>query len=182
MFQDATWFIDKSRAGGGALIDIGVYRIDIMLWFLGNPKVKNVLCTTYQGIGVPAPAPLKQTVEDHVTLMFTCENGASGLLEIAWASNMAGADTTIILGSEAGLRFNPLTKITGGPDRRAIEEPLLTVPDRDNSDFGDVTIQFVRAIQAGRQPQTPARDALEVARVIDAAYRSVATERAVELS
>ena len=29
---------------GGALIDIGVYQLDALLWLLGNPGVKTVLC------------------------------------------------------------------------------------------------------------------------------------------
>ncbi|HVC34148.1 MAG TPA: Gfo/Idh/MocA family oxidoreductase [Chloroflexota bacterium] len=181
MFQDATWFIDKTRAGGGALIDIGVYRIDALLWYLGYPRVTSVLCSTYQGIGTPATPPVVQTVEDHAVVMFTCDNGASGVLEIAWASNIGRADTTLVLGTAAGLRFDPLTRITAGANRLLTEERLIARPDGDSSDFGDVTIQFVRAIQAGRQPETPAREALEVARVIDAAYRSAASGQAVSL-
>jgi predicted dehydrogenase len=47
---------------------------------------------------------------------------------------------------------------------------------------GDVTRPFVEALLEGRQPMTPGRDALEVTRVIDAAYRSVQEQRAVVLS
>jgi predicted dehydrogenase len=182
MFTDAPWFIDKNKAGGGALIDIGVYRLDVMLWLLGNPRVTSVLCSTFQGIGKPPEPPVVQTVEDHAVVMFTCENGASGVLEIAWASNMNGANQTIVLGTEAGLRFDPLTKITASASRLPIEERLIPRPDADHADFGDVTIQFVRAILAGQQPLTPGREALAVTRVIDAAYRSAATGRGVSLA
>ncbi|MBX6771967.1 MAG: Gfo/Idh/MocA family oxidoreductase [Chloroflexi bacterium] len=182
MFTDAPWFIDKNKAGGGALIDIGVYRLDVMLWLLGNPRVTSVLCSTFQGIGKPPEPPAVQTVEDHAVVMFTCDNGASGVLEIAWASNMNGANQTIVLGTEAGLRFDPLTKITASASRLPIEERLIPRPDADHADFGDVTIQFVRAILAGQQPLTPGREALAVTRVIDAAYRSAATGRGVSLA
>lgn len=181
MFQDAPWFIDRTKAGGGALIDIGVYRIDVMLWLLGYPRVTSVLCSTYQGIGKPAEAPLVQTVEDHAVVMFSCENGASGVLEIAWASNVNAANATIVLGTEAALRFDPLTKITIGANGLPTEERLLGRSDRDVGELGDVTTQFVRGVLDGRQPETPAREALEVARVIDAAYRSAATGQAVSL-
>ncbi|MGH7862973.1 MAG: Gfo/Idh/MocA family protein, partial [Candidatus Dormibacteraceae bacterium] len=154
MFQDAPWFVDKAKAGGGALIDIGVYRIDLMLWLLGYPRVTAVLCSTFQGIGVPAVAPLVQTVEDHAVVMFTCENGASGVLEIAWASNITGANATLVLGTEAGLRFDPLTRITVGANRLPTEERLIDRADADNRDLGDVTTQFVRSVLAGRQPET----------------------------
>ncbi|MGH2457500.1 MAG: hypothetical protein ACRDIY_01370, partial [Chloroflexota bacterium] len=114
-------------------------------------------------------------------VMFTCENGASGVLETAWASNITGANATFVLGTEAGPRFDPLTRITVGANRLPTEERLIDRADADNRDFGDVTTQFVRAVLAGRPPETPARQALDVARVIDAAYRSAATGQAVSL-
>src|SRR5579859_3836112 len=97
MFQDAPWFIDRQRAGGGALIDIGVYQIDVLLWLLGNPSVKSVLASTYMGIGAPATGEVKQTVEDHAVVMMECENGSSAILEIAWASNYGGHDSLLVL-------------------------------------------------------------------------------------
>lgn len=184
ILKDIHWFLDSRRAGGGALIDIGVYELDVLLWWLGNPRVKTVLCATKQGIGAPAPAPLTQDVEDHATVMFTCENGASGILEITWSANIAGVNNRLIFGTKAGLRLNPLTYIRNGDvnDRAAVEEKVLTTEDGDTRDFGDVSQQFVNAILAGKQPYTPARDALEVARVIHAAYESAKTGQAVQLS
>ena len=184
ILKDIHWFLDSKRAGGGALIDIGVYELDVLLWWLGNPRVKTVLCATKMGIGVPAPAPLKQDVEDHAVVMFTCDNGASGVLEITWSANVAGVNNRLVFGTKAGLRFNPLTYIRSGEvnERAAVEEKVLTGEDGDTRGFGDVSQQFVDAILAGRQPYTPARDALEVARVIDAAYRSVREGTAIQLS
>jgi len=34
----AGWFIDKSKSGGGALIDIGVHLLDLAWYLLGQPK------------------------------------------------------------------------------------------------------------------------------------------------
>jgi predicted dehydrogenase len=181
MFTDVTWWIDKGLAGGGAIIDIGVYSLDMLLWMLGNPRVTTVLATTFQGIGTPAPAPLKQTVEDHAVVTFRCDNGASGILEVAWASNISQSDTFIVLGTEAGLRLNPLTKITAGPDRKAIEEVIMPEDARDPRNFGLVTTRFVEDVLAGTQPWTPGVDALEVTRVIDAAYRSAESGKAIDL-
>ena len=184
ILKDIHWFLDSERAGGGALIDIGVYELDVLLWWLGNPKVKTVLCATKQGIGAPAPPPLEQDVEDHAVVMFTCDNGASGVLEITWSANVAGVNNRLVFGTKAGLRFAPLTYIRSGDvnERAAVEEKLLNTEDGDTRGFGDVSQQFVDAILAGRQPYTPARDALEVARVIDAAYRSAREGKAVQLS
>ena len=184
ILKDTHWFLDSRRAGGGALIDIGVYEIDALLWLLGNPKVKTVLCSTKMGIGDPAPPPLKQDVEDHAVLMFTCDNGSSGILEITWSSNIAGANTMLVFGTKGGLRFGPLTYVEPGRlnPQRAVEERVLNVEDGSTQGFGDVSQQFVDAVLAGREPYTPARDALEVTRVMHAAYESARTGQAVQLS
>lgn len=186
ILKDTHWFLDSRRAGGGALIDIGVYEIDAMLWVLGNPKVRTVLCQTKMGIGHPAPAPLVQDVEDHAVVMFTADNGAAGVLEITWSSNISGANSFLVFGTEAGLRFNPLTYIQPGRlnPQRAIEERVLpgNVEDGSSQGFGDVSQQFVDAVLAGREPYTPARDALEVTRVMHAAYESAKTGQAVQLA
>jgi predicted dehydrogenase len=183
ILRDTHWFIDHSRAGGGALIDIGVYQIDALLWILGNPKVTSVLCSTKMGIGNPAPAPLVQDVEDHAVLMFTCEGGKSGILEITWSSNVSQVDQFLVFGTKAGLKFNPLTMIAPGPYNplRPVEQKVLDGGDMDTAGFGDVSQQFVDAILAGKVPHTPARHALEVTRVMDAAYRSAKTGQAVSL-
>jgi predicted dehydrogenase len=185
ILQDVHWFIDSKRAGGGALIDIGVYQIDVMLWLLGNPRVRTVLCANKMGVGDPAPAPLKQDVEDHSVVMFTCQNGSSGVLEITWSSNVSGADALLVFGTKAGLRFDPLTYIEPGHfnPRRAVEERVLPagVGDGETEGFGNVSQQFVDAVLAGRQPYTPARDGLEVTRVMHAAYESARTGQAVQL-
>jgi predicted dehydrogenase len=138
------------------------------------------------GIGDPAPAPLKQDVEDHAVVMFTCDNGSAGTLEITWSSNISGANTFLVFGTQAGLRFGPLTYIEPGrlDPRRAVEERALppNVEDGSTQGFGDVSQQFVDAVLAGRQPYTPARDGLEVTRVMHAAYESARTGKAVQLA
>jgi predicted dehydrogenase len=179
-WQDATWFQDKSQAGGGALMDLGVYQIDLMLWLLGNPKVKSVLATTFQGVGAPPPPGVRQDVEDHVTAMMVLDNGASAVLEQGWSTNMAGADSLMVWGSKAGLRFRPLTMISEPMvDGHLTETRLLDVDDHDSTGHGDVTTAFINAVIEGREPLTPAREALQITKVIDAIYRSAASGTAV---
>ena len=77
-----------------------------------------------------------------------------------------------MLGSKAGLRFNPLTRVTAGPDRQPVDERLLDVPDDQGTHFGDITMRFVRSVLRGEQPDTSGEEALEVTRLVDAAYLS----------
>jgi predicted dehydrogenase len=96
---------------------------------------------------------------------------------------MSGADALVAFGTKAGLRFDPLTLIYPGRvnSQRPMEERLLRGEDRDYQGFGDISQQFVDGVLAGRQPLTPAREALEVTRVMSAAYESARTGKAVVL-
>jgi predicted dehydrogenase len=40
-------FTDKAQSGGGALIDWGVHFLDLILYILGDAKLKNVTCDAY---------------------------------------------------------------------------------------------------------------------------------------
>lgn len=42
------WFGDKSRSGGGPLIDLGVHVIDLVRYLMGNPKPVSVYGATFQ--------------------------------------------------------------------------------------------------------------------------------------
>ena len=194
IFPESHWFMDMQRAGGGAMMDTAVYQIDSVLWLLGSPKVTSVMAAMRQITEEPPPAGLKQDVEDHIVVMVSCEGGKSAIVEAAWVANMKGADGVFVFGTKAGLRFDPLTKITarrssdelkmpwmGEETFTAVEEQVLLTPDNYTQDFGSITQQFVDGVAAGKQPHTPGRDALEVTRVIAAAYESVRSGKMVAL-
>jgi predicted dehydrogenase len=198
ILPQSAWFLDRSRAGGGAMMDIAVYMIDSVLWLLGNPRVLSVTAQMRQLTDEPLPEGLTQNVEDHVVVMVQAEGGKSGIVETAWVANMNSADSLCVFGTKAGLRFDPLTKISAeriptedlpavplfGKDvYRPLEEqvfPLASWLERADV-FGDVTRPFVEGILAGTPPMTPGCQALEVTRVISAAYRSVEEQRPVAL-
>ena len=45
------WFGDKSRSGGGPLIDLGVHVIDLTRYLMGNPKPVSVYGATFHKLG-----------------------------------------------------------------------------------------------------------------------------------
>ena len=45
------WFSDKSRSGGGPLIDLGVHVIDLVRYLSGNPKPVSVYGAVYNKLG-----------------------------------------------------------------------------------------------------------------------------------
>ncbi len=184
ILKDATWFISHERAGGGALIDIGVYEIDLMLWLMGNPRVRSVSAGAFMGIGDPRPDGLVQDVEDHAALFCQLEGGATFALEIGWAANVVGQNARFLLGDRGGLRFDPLTLYTAPEpgSRECRARRVLEVNDNEGGSLHGIVAGMVAALDGGLPPMTPAEDALEVTRVIDAGYRSAAEGRPVTLA
>ena len=183
ILKQSTWFLSKQRAGGGALIDIGVYEIDVMLWLLGNPAVLSVSATTYQGIGAPRE-DVAQEVEDHVALFCQLEGSRSFSLEIAWSSHLTGHNTRFVLGDQGGLKFDPLTLMLPPPEgeRNCEERQVLEGPDRRRGEAPPaLQAAMIDALEGGPPPMTPARDAVVVTQVITAGYESAATGKPVVL-
>ena len=46
------WFSDKSRSGGGPLIDLGVHMIDLARYLMGKPNPVTVSGSTFNSIGM----------------------------------------------------------------------------------------------------------------------------------
>ncbi len=109
-----TWgvFLDEEKQGGGPLIDIGTHALDLTLWMMNNYKPKYVVGSVYHKLGQqdhPANAwgawdPKKFTVEDSAMGFIVMENGASIILESAWALNTLQIDEAkcSLCGTEGG--------------------------------------------------------------------------------
>ena len=139
---------------------------------MGNPKVISVMAPVRQISQEPPPAGITQDVEDHVVIMIYCEGGKVGMVESAWVANIEDADGLFVFGTKAGLKFDPLTKITAQrvdvppSQRRGVLGDDLYVPVTEKvlpferptlpGQGGNVTGAFVEAVAEGRQPMTPA--------------------------
>ena len=122
-----TWgvFTDKSKQGGGPLIDIGTHCLDMTLWLMNNYDVDYVVGTSFEKLGTLLD-PDKQgqnnwmgdpdhwdnktyDVEDSAVGQIKMKNGAVINLRASWAINMAdeaAADNqahTLLAGTKGGL-------------------------------------------------------------------------------
>lgn len=92
-----TWgvFPDKSKQGGGPLIDIGTHSLDVTLYLMNNYKPRMVVGTKYKMVenadqGNPWGGWGKDentTLEDAAFGFIVMENGATITLDATWALN-----------------------------------------------------------------------------------------------
>jgi predicted dehydrogenase len=183
------WFTDKSLAGGGPLIDLGVHRIDLALWLMGYPQPEWVLGTVNDALS--REESLRQnkpaTTEAHCSGFVRFAGGSSLSVEASWACHRAENEfmETHLYGTKAGL----VQKNTDGGyefmaelyERRggSLYNAVLARPEeRERSSME----YFVDAILHDQPTPASAEEALKVQQVIDGIYQSAANGAPVRVS
>ncbi|PTQ83782.1 putative dehydrogenase [Trichococcus patagoniensis] len=199
-----TWgvFPDKSKQGGGPLIDIGTHALDLTLWYMNNYKPKTVLGSTYQKLKDNPMAnmfgpwnPDTFETEDSAFGLIKMENGATIFLEAAWALNMINpkeAQVTLC-GTEGGAEMFGKAFIDQGYvvfNKAAHNQLEQTQPSDAGGVFGfeGATLeqrdaeakQWVDAILNDTDPMVMPEQAIVVTQILEAIYKSAETGQVVE--
>lgn len=184
------WFGDKSRSGGGPLIDLGVHVIDLVRYLSGNPKAVSVYGATFQklfdrkgAIGKPKYLSSGATdhdicdVEDLASAMIRFENGEVLSVEAAFSLNIKEDCGTIeMFGTKAGVKLNPEIEFYSS-QYDYLSNVTLEAPSA--LEFGGLfeneINHFVTCVQEGTPCKAPAEDGVEMMRILDAVYESAQT-------
>lgn len=102
-------FVQKKIAGGGALLDMGVYHIAGILYLLDNPSVLRVSGTTYQQ--VPMDLDRQEAsgydVEELAIGLVRLRDGITLYIIDAWAIHLDRFGGSYVVGTHGGVRLEP---------------------------------------------------------------------------
>jgi predicted dehydrogenase len=103
-------FVQKEVAAGGALYDMGVYHISRILYLLGVPKAERISGATYQETGMDAArrASSGYNVEELGLGLVRCPGGLTIDVVESWAIHLSQFEGSYVVGSEGGVRLDPL--------------------------------------------------------------------------
>ena len=193
-----TWgvFLDEEAQGGGPLIDIGTHALDLTLWEMNNYEVESVMGSVYRKLADTKDAanawgpwdPDKFTVEDSAIGFIKMKNGATIVLEAAWAINSLDIDEakTSLCGTKAGADMKDGLRINGERfSKMYVTKPELEAGgvafyDGSVKDAKDVEAeQFYAALENGTKPTVLPEQALVVTEVLEAIYTSAKTGKPV---
>lgn len=170
------WFIDREKAGGGAVIDHTVHVVDVLRWML-----KTEVTEVYAEVGQSLMHP--DDIDDAGMLTFSLENGMFGTLDTSWSrpdSYATWGDVTLEILGERGLvrvdAFNQRLTLTSTPAQKT-----EWVGWGSDADLGLVR-DFLETIETGREPSISGTDGLRALEVALAAYESAARTAPVALT
>ena len=204
-----TWgvFPDKSKQGGGPLIDIGTHALDLTLWMMNNYKPKSVMGASFEKLGkFLEPGNQGNTmgtwdnktyeVEDSAFGFVTMEDGSVIVVESSWALNTldvgeaetflsgtkGGADLRDTDGMGRGLRINTVVA-----DRMATVLPETKTAGVDFFEGASLLPPpqqeakiWLDAIEGKGELCVKPEQAFTVTKILDAIYKSAATGELVK--
>ncbi|MGP4042430.1 Gfo/Idh/MocA family protein [Gracilibacillus sp. D59] len=180
-------FTNKELQGGGPLIDIGVHMLDTALYLMGYPEPAVVLGQTHQQLGTKKGVGLlgewdyqNYTVEDMAVGMITFTNGASLVLESAFAANVEKRDTmqVSLMGNKGGADIFPL---------KMYQEKHDTLIDITPAYLPEINAHqteihaFVADCIEGNVTDRFAKQGTNIQKIIDGLYQSAESGKAVYL-
>lgn len=192
--QIGGWFRDKTKAGGGCLFDAAIHQLDLMLYFMGYPKIVSVKGYT-SDVNKDLPGRIKssadsyasvsntqtpRTIESFASAMITFEGGKSLYIKSAHIANTLNRDTCLeLLGDKGGasLTNNKLRLLNIDESNYFMEsEPLIN----DNTDaFVTELKHFVDCCNGKVNCIPNAHEGSEIMKVLNAIYESA--EKGVEI-
>ncbi len=153
-------------AGGGALMDVGSHRLDLICYWLGEPaRVAGLTSRLVMGFDVP----------DTETLICEMASGVHLTCECQW--NMAiGCDEMEIHGTEGSIIATPFDGDTLMLRTAEGETPIALAPKSHNVHL-PLVASFAERVGAGRPPEFDGADGMQASRIMAAAYRSAQSGR-----
>ncbi len=190
------WFGDKSRSGGGPLIDLGVHVIDLTRYLMGRPTPVSVYGATFKKLGNRPTIKGKSgystiergitdvcDVEDAVTALVRYDNGAVLSVEASFSLNIKHNSGKIeLFGTKGGVSLDPefelYTDMNG-----YLTNVSLDIPSGLSFQglFENEIRYYVNAIVNDVDTLSIAEDGVTLMKIIDAIYKSAECGSEVKL-
>ncbi len=169
-----SWFVEKDKSGGGAVIDHTVHVVDVLRWMMDD-EVESVYAEH-------ATRMHDLKVEDVGQLIMKFRKGAVISLDTSWSrpkSYSIWGDVKIALkGEKANATLNCFPQQINHYDDRSNKHSGFNMGE----DLDQLMVQeFVNAVHEKRPPLVTGEDGLKAVEVAMAAYEAARTGKAVNL-
>ena len=188
------WFGDKSRSGGGPLIDLGVHVIDMARFVMGNPKPVSAYGITFNKLGnrknlvdQPPYVSIGSTsddicdVEDFASAVIRFENGGVVSVETSFDLNLKeDIGTFEVFGTKGGGKLSPDLEIYTDVNGYMADVQIKKKLDTENAFISEFR-HFIDCVKGDAECVSPAEDGVIMMKILDAIYESAKKGEAVKI-
>ncbi len=168
------WRLNRKLAGGGSLMDIGIYSLNAARYLTGE----NPVSVTAQEF-TDRTDPRFKEVED--MLHFTLKFPSGALANCTSSYSYSGANRYRVICEQGFVEMEPATSY-GGLKLKIRGNGLREDPELERaSHFALEMDHFSECIQQNKTPLTPGEEGLADMRVIEAIYQAAKTGKTVQL-
>jgi len=177
------WLFDKSKSGGGVIINTASHIIFLLFWLFGS--VENVFAKTIN---------IYSKVEDSGSIIFEFSNGIIGTLDTSWSiPGYRLSSIQIVIEGKNGLMeitddyiklnlFKPVKEFNQGwTTIHKIDLCSSSKFDLGGEGYYDEDLHFIECCLNRKTPFVSWKEGLEVQKIIEAIYRSAELKQMVNL-
>ncbi len=172
--EPTQWRLDKAKAGGGSMMDIGIYAINGARYMIGEDPI----WVTAQEAPKSDPVKFKEGVDETITFQMGFPSGAVAQCLSTYAMN--NVDRFLLIGTKgyAELQpangYGPLKGKTHRGELKAVSPPMQQTIQMD---------EMAGIFLEGKTPEVAVdgEEAVKDAKIIDAIYAAVKSGQKVSL-
>jgi predicted dehydrogenase len=186
------WYYDKKIAKGGAVLDVGCYALSRLISIMG--PVKKVTAFVNMLIPkriLPSGEKIRPSVDDNAFMILEFEGGTFASVKASWAHTHY-ENYTAIYGRHGAVYINADNQPLVVKTEKKIKGKKIAFRNFDNcyvpDNFpafepeDDILGKFIGYVREGVQPVYNAQQSLHIMEVMDAAYKSAKTGKAVKIT
>lgn len=190
------WFTQKALAGGGPAIDLLVHMLDLVMWLMDYPDIREVMAVTFQNHGPkrqklgPWGKPASKAkgtfdVEDEAVALVCTADGRAIQCTTGWAGHIRQELVeAMLVGTKMGASLTRTFRKDGEDDTSV--DRLETYQDEGSRPtikrhkvpkdpaMGRIqgVIEWAEAVATGNPPPVPVEHGLRLMQIVDAIYES----------
>lgn len=172
--KNLPWRLNKKLAGGGPLLDIGIYALNATRYLTGEDPVE-VNATSY----TPPNDPRFVDVEDMIA--WQCKF-PSGILANCATTYSAGQNRFRVLGADGFIEMDPFLSYGNLALRKVIKGKSEPVKLDQVDHFAAEMDHMSECVMQDKQPLTPGEEGLKDLKVIEAIYEAIESGKTVKIA
>lgn len=172
----AEWRLKRALAGGGSLMDMGIYSLQAARYMIGEEPVA---VTARES--TDRRDPRFTEVEDIIDWTLKFPSGAIASCQSMYSANQ---NHILLMGDQGRIELEPATRYDGnhmwtGKDGR--EREVTPPPGPGATQFAGQLDHLAQCIRTGREPIVSGEEGLRDMRIVEAIYRSAREGRTIRL-